>query len=762
MRSMLPLRVSRVALSFFVVFVTLFFPTQAKPELPLATDHPVVARITVRTPSDVTRIASLGLDLLETQEDNARFILTTAEEIEQLRAQGWVITIDVKQSTALQQQSPFLQPRAELFQGGYRTVSEIYAFLQDKAAQYPNLTEIFQYGSSWEKITSSGPAGHDLLGIRLTNKNRPGAKPILFLMAAIHARELSTAELALRFIDYLLNNYGTDGDATWLLDEHLIVVVPVVNPDGRVLAEQGYLQRKNTNTSYGGNCLVPAIGVDLNRNSFFKWGTINTPTESFCSQTYPGPVAVSEPETAALQDVILSLFPDQRGPLDTDPAPPTATGMFITLHSYGNLTLWPWGWTASDAPNGPELSAIGRKLSAYTGFTPQQANDLYPTSGTTEDWVYGTLGTPTFVFEVGPSSGPCGGFFPPFNCLDGGTGGSFWSRTLPAFLYAARIARAPFQLVQGPTPEASLQTSAANNQTEIRVRFDENKNGGQPIVSAEYVLDVPPWSGGIGIPMAPVDGAFNSVSEEATAFVGPFTESRQIYTRARDSQGNWGPIRGVLISPTNCLASLSPFSQAFSSIGGIGTVTVTIANGCTWTATSDASWITITGGSNGAGSGTVSFSVHSYSGSVERNGSLSIAGQHFSITQTAPALPNLPDLIVTTLSDPPALITPRDSFLVTDTVQNTGVTTAKTSTTRYYFSLDARKDKGDKRLRGRRRVQGLTIDAMSTGTVVVTVPANTLDGNYFLLACADDSKAVKESDETNNCQPSATPVLLSH
>lgn len=759
---MLPLRISWVTPSLCIVFVTLFFSPQAKPELPIATDQLVVARITVSTPSDVARLASLGLDLLEMQEDKARFILTTPEEIEQLRAQGWAITIDTRQTTALQQRHPSAQPQPELFQGGYRTVNEIYSFLQDKEAQHPNLTEIFQYGSSWEKLVSGGAAGHDLLGVKLTNKSLPGAKPTLFLMAAIHARELSTAELALRFIDYLLSNYGTDGDATWLLDEHLIVVVPVVNPDGRVLAEQGYLQRKNTNTSYGGNCLVPAGGVDLNRNSFFKWGTINAPTESFCSQTYPGPVAVSEPETAALQDVILSLFPDQRGPLDTDAAPLTTTGMFITLHSYGNLTLWPWGWTANDAPNGPELSVIGRKLSAYTGFTPQQANDLYPTSGTTEDWVYGTLGTPTFVFEVGPGTGPCGGFFPPFNCLDSGTGGSFWPRTLPAFVYAARIARAPFQLVQGPTPEAIFQTPAANNQTEIRVRFDENKNGGQPIVGAEYFLDVPPWSGGIGVPMPPVDGAFNSVSEEAIALVGPFSESRQIYARARDAQGNWGPIHGVLISPTNCLVSLSPSSQSFSSTGGIGTVAVTIPNDCTWTATSDASWISITDGAHGAGSGIVSYSVSLYSGSVERNSSLLIAGQHFSITQTASTSLNLPDLRVTTLSDPPATIAPREDLLVTDTVLNSGTTTAKASTTRYYFSLDSVKDKADRQLQGRRRVLSLTTGAISTGTTEVAVPANIPAGNYFLLACADAPKTVREIDETNNCRTAATSVLLSH
>ena len=159
-------------------------------------------------------------------------------------------------------------------------------------------------------------------------------------MAAIHARELSTSELALRFVDHLLESYGVDGDATWLLDEHLIVVVPVANPDGRVLAEQGYLQRKNTDTSHG-SCAVPRIGVDLNRNADFKWGVVNKPTESPCGETYPGPVPASEPEITALQSLVRSLFADQRGPNDTDAAPITTTGILLTIHSYSNLVLCP-------------------------------------------------------------------------------------------------------------------------------------------------------------------------------------------------------------------------------------------------------------------------------------------------------------------------------------------------------------------------------------------------------------------------------------
>jgi hypothetical protein len=48
--------------------------------------------------------------------------------------------------------------------------------------------------------------------------------------------------------------------------------------------------------------------------------------------------------------------------LDTDPAPITSTGVFIDLHSYGNLVLWPWGFTTNTAPNGDALQTWAGNL----------------------------------------------------------------------------------------------------------------------------------------------------------------------------------------------------------------------------------------------------------------------------------------------------------------------------------------------------------------------------------------------------------------
>ena len=67
----------------------------------------------------------------------------------------------------------------------------------------------------------------------------------------------------------------------------------------------------------------------------------------------------------------------------------------------------------------------------------------------------------------------------------------------------------------------------------------------------------------------------------------------------------------------------------------MGSVLVTAGTGCAWTATSNASWITITSGSSGSGNGTVNYSVAAYTGKPKkRNGTITIAGQTFSVRQT--------------------------------------------------------------------------------------------------------------------------------
>jgi Zn-dependent metalloprotease len=82
-----------------------------------------------------------------------------------------------------------------------------------------------------------------------------------------------------------------------------------------------------------------------------------------------------------------------------------------------------------------------------------------------------------------------------------------------------------------------------------------------------------------------------------------------------------------------CSFSINPTSASFAAAGGSGSVTVTTAAGCNWTAASNNSFITITSGASGSGNGTVNYAVAANTDSLSRNGSLTIAGLTHSVSQ---------------------------------------------------------------------------------------------------------------------------------
>src|SRR5690606_12990212 len=147
----------------------------------------------------------------------------------------------------------------------------------------------------------------------------------------------------------LVANYNVDPDVTWLLDYHELHLVAQANPDGRKKAEAGLAWRKNTDSLNG--CNDSSLwGVDLNRNHSFKWGVTGTSTDP-CNLIYRGPAAASEPEAQAIEAYGRTIFADRRGPADSDAAPADTEGVMITLHSFGELVLHSWGWSAAPAPN---------------------------------------------------------------------------------------------------------------------------------------------------------------------------------------------------------------------------------------------------------------------------------------------------------------------------------------------------------------------------------------------------------------------------
>ena len=86
-----------------------------------------------------------------------------------------------------------------------------------------------------------------------------------------------------------------------------------------------------------------------------------------------------------------------------------------------------------------------------------------------------------------------------------------------------------------------------------------------------------------------------------------------------------------------CSYSLSSTSASYTFSGGSGSVNVTAGSSCAWTAASNIGWITVTGGSSGSGNGTVSYSVAANTGSSTLTGTVTIAGQTFTVTEAGVA-----------------------------------------------------------------------------------------------------------------------------
>ena len=91
----------------------------------------------------------------------------------------------------------------------------------------------------------------------------------------------------------------------------------------------------------------------------------------------------------------------------------------------------------------------------------------------------------------------------------------------------------------------------------------------------------------------------------------------------------------VLQSGVTCSFAIGGSAQTVPPAGGSGTIGVSTApSSCSWTATSDAAWLSVTSGASGTGGGTVGYSVAVNALVATRIGHLTIAGATFTVTQT--------------------------------------------------------------------------------------------------------------------------------
>ncbi|MFZ1685812.1 MAG: M14 family zinc carboxypeptidase [Flavobacteriales bacterium] len=280
--------------------------------------------------------------------------------------------------------------------GGYYTWTEMLAILDSMTAAYPNLiSPKVSIGTSIE--------GRDIHFVRLSNNpNVDQAKPEVMFNALHHAREPAGLTQLVFFMWYLLENYGTDPEATYLLDNREIYIVPCVNPDGYVYNETtdpsgGGMWRKNRRDNGDGT-----FGVDLNRNYGWLWGADdNGSSPDPASEVYRGTGPFSEPETQALRDFCIAH--EFRSALN--------------YHTYGNMLIHPWGYGSGVLTVDSMLFTAHADLltrnNGYVYGTCDQALN-YNVNGTSDDWMYGEQVAKDKIISMTPESGLGDeGFWPP-------------------------------------------------------------------------------------------------------------------------------------------------------------------------------------------------------------------------------------------------------------------------------------------------------------------------------------------------------------
>ncbi|KAL6429911.1 hypothetical protein ACFW04_007638 [Cataglyphis niger] len=281
----------------------------------------------------------------------------------------------------------------------YHRYGDIVRYLEYLAFRYPKMIELITIGHSYE--------GQPIKMAKVSTglKKDGERKPAIWIDAGMHGREWIGSAVATYILSQLVERNSTYSK---LLDNSDWMILPVVNPDGYEYSHIGdrFWRKTRSNhaesqedSRYTPSNLLQFVthytrwfwtkceGVDPNRNFAYHWGEEKEGGASSdpCQETYSGPFAFSEPETKAMADYILANKQHIR--------------MYLTLHSYSQMWLLPWGHTRSKPSDYSDMINVAKKaINAITKvhgthYQLGPVTDLmYPISGASDDWAKGVAG----------------------------------------------------------------------------------------------------------------------------------------------------------------------------------------------------------------------------------------------------------------------------------------------------------------------------------------------------------------------------------
>ncbi len=326
-------------------------------------------------PSDLeSRLRAAGLDVLGPApvDRGGVEVIVTTEERRWLEARGL-------KGRVLERGRPFAQVMAERsaadgVPSGYLDYPGVLAELASLAAAYPQLAEVVDLTARYG--TPATEEGRHLVAIKISdNVQVDEDEAALLLVSAHHSRELVTPVIALDAAQRLLSGYASDPQVRAAVDSHEIWIAPVWNPDGyQHVFTTDNLWRKNRRAFSGGT------GVDLNRNYPLGWTSGCSGSTNPGSNTFKGPSAASEAETATM----LAWTADRR------------FAKVLDLHSRGRETLW--GYACPSSPVDALWRAKAMEMSQASGY----GSDERPPSADGEHfhWQFAAQGALALLTET--------------------------------------------------------------------------------------------------------------------------------------------------------------------------------------------------------------------------------------------------------------------------------------------------------------------------------------------------------------------------
>lgn len=347
--------------------------------------------------------------------------------------------------------------------GGYLTYQQMLDNLDSMANKYPHLI-------TTKTVIDPNNLTHDnrpIYWLKISdNPNVDESEPEALYTAVHHAREPLALSQLIYYMWYLLENYDTDTEIQYLLENTELYFVPCLNPDGYIYNEStnpngGGMWRKNRRNNGG------SFGVDLNRNYGYAFaydniGSSGTPT----SDTYRGTAAFSEPETQNMRDFCNAH---------------NFTFSF-NYHTYGNLLIYPWAYNDQLTPDSSGYRAyasVMTKENKYTYGTNMETIG-YATNGDADDWFYGEQTTKNKILTMTPEASS-GGFWPAASTIVGHCQETMWQN----------LAMAHLLLIYG---EAVEKSAALITQINTQANFDLTRYG---MMSGALTVNLTPLSSNI-------------------------------------------------------------------------------------------------------------------------------------------------------------------------------------------------------------------------------------------------------------------------